>query len=124
MPREDVDRTAFAGDVEGDLGCGYPSAQAQQLDEAIDHSRMVAVEETIELLSVPQHADKEPCSELGKDPLDRLNRDSTCGTALDSRDRRVRQADTPSQLALRPPTLPSQSTNLEPESNRIHHRAG
>ena len=86
MPTEDVHRAPFAGDVEGDLGRCRQVRVAQKLENAFDHSCVVAIKEAIKLLTLPEDAHKQSGTKRGEDPLERLYRDSICVTALDTRD--------------------------------------
>lgn len=54
VPRKDVDRAALARDLEGHLRECDSALDGKQTEHLLDHPGVIAIEQTIELLALPQ----------------------------------------------------------------------
>ena len=77
IPREDVDRTALAAYLEGGLRNCHPTRSSEQSEHRFDDHGVVTIQESIELLAVPQDADRQPSTESRQDPFDHVDRCAT-----------------------------------------------
>ena len=120
MPGEDVDRPALAGDMEADFGRGEPAIARQHMEHLLDDPRVVAIQQSIQLLAAPEHAHMETRTEVQQDPFELPDCEPIRKASLDPRDLRPGQPAPPAQLHLCPAVLPSKRTNLEPNPDRVH----
>ena len=94
VPRQDVDDAALAVDRERDLGRDDPLGQRlEHPRDGIVHRRVAAGEQPVELRAFPPCLEGVPDPELVEDALERAHRHPVEPSALDARDRRLREAD-------------------------------
>ena len=122
MPGEDVDRPALTRDMEADFGRGEPANAGQQIKHLFDDARVIAIEQSIQVLAAPENTHMETRTEVQQDPLELPDCEPIRKASLDPRDLRPGQAAPPAQLDLCPAALPSKRTNLESNPDRVHRR--
>jgi hypothetical protein len=83
MPSEDIDRSALASNLEGGLRNRDPPCAAQEPKDRVHHLGVIAIEESIELLTLPEDTDMEARTQRFEDPLENVERRSAGAPALD-----------------------------------------
>jgi hypothetical protein len=85
--REHVDRAAFSEDLEGHLVEHRPATRSEEPRDRIHQSRVIGVEEPIQLFSVPQHPDRESGVEGAEDTAQERNGEPIGFAAFQTGDR-------------------------------------
>ena len=81
---EDVGRSTFAVDLERDLELHDPACRGQHRSRRLDHRRVVCVEQPVELLATPEHANEHSSVEGCEQSFEKPDGESICLCSLDS----------------------------------------
>ena len=120
MPGEHVDGAAFCSNLVGHLWLRDPAGRAQRANQLIDELCVGAIEQTVQVLALPEDADLQPTAKCIRDLDNRSQRERVRLTAFDPRDRRSGDADASAELRLRPAPPATQRPQRQPQTNRIH----
>ena len=83
MEREDIDRSALAIDVEGDLsGRGFSPVGREQLDDALDDVGMAGIEQAVEALAPPEEFQRDRRTQSGCHSDERMDGDAVRASTL------------------------------------------
>lgn len=88
VPREEIDRTAFAADPERDLGRNVPSSETKSRRDNFDESSVFGIDQAIKGLAVPVQAQIRSSAKRAGDPISLGRRDIPRLPSLDAYDNR------------------------------------
>jgi hypothetical protein len=117
---QDVDRAAFASDVERDFDRGQPSGRGQDPNRRLDERGVAGVEESIQGFALPEQPDNQPGVEALSDPIEKPERDAVRPATFDSRDDRPRHTDEIGEILLAPLPPKTQCPDRQPDPDDIH----
>jgi hypothetical protein len=84
--------TSFAPNAERHLADRGPPQSDEQFERLVDEDRVAPIGEPVQALSPPEQSEVNSCAEFRGNSLQREDGEAICLTALDSADRRTRQA--------------------------------
>lgn len=86
----------------------------------LDEARMSGIQQAVQTLPLPQQPDVDPGTQLGRNTLQRVNRESVDMPALDPPDNRPGDAGTDTELRLCHATSHPQRAHAQPEPDDVH----
>ncbi len=120
MPRQHVDRPAFASDQERRLRGALPAERNQDLDEPLHHGGVSGVQKPIQLLAAPPNPKIQLRAQAGDYLLHRVKRRLIEPAAFQPRHCRLRHAAPQGEIRLPPAQSMSQRPDRSTELPPIH----
>lgn len=123
MESQDVDRTAFATNVEGRLDDHLPAQRPQLGCHDVDQRCVIWVQESIERLAIPAEMKIQPGRERANDAIELSERQLIATADFEAPDHGAGGLCRRSQIDLAPAATASKRANLPTEPDRVHRRS-
>ncbi len=120
MERKNVDRPAFAIDVERRLRHDFPTMTTEECADPLDDLGVIGVQQTVNVLAVGEQLHPHARAELANDAHEHPVRDPVRAAALDAADRGLGEPSAPRELHLSPAALAAERPNRKSEPNGVH----
>ncbi len=120
VPRQNVDRTSFAADVERRLRHSLPARAPEECEEPLDQVGVIAIEEAVGRLALPVDADHEPRIEGSGDAFEGVEPELARPAALDASNQRLRHGGSIREVDLAPTPMHADRPNDASNPNGIH----